>query len=418
MQNPPSWASLSRPAPLSGIKVLDLSRVLAGPWASQTLADMGAEVIKIERPKIGDDTRQWGPPFLRDQQGQTTAESAYFLCTNRNKRSLTVDITTAKGQEIIRQLAQQSDIFLENFKVGGLASYHLDYPSLSAINRQLIYCSITGFGQTGPLAERAGYDAMIQAMGGLMSLSGRGAGEEGEGPMKAGVAIVDIMTGLYATIAVLAAIRERAVSGLGQFIDLALLDVQVATLANQAANYLIGDIVPQRVGNSHPNIVPYQDFPTADGDIYLAIGNDSQFQKFCHLIDNADWLDDPRFATNAKRVVHRQTLIPLLRQVMVRKSTQTWINLLEKAGIPCGPINRLDQVFADPQVQARGLHIKMPHRLAGEVSLVANPIRFSDSPLSYAIAPPLLGEHSEEILQSRLHYSAETIAQLRQEGII
>jgi len=393
---------MSRPAPLTGLKVLDLSRVLAGPWAGQMLADLGADVVKVERPGAGDDTRSWGPPYLKDEQGHDTREAAYFLCANRNKRSIAIDIAQPEGQQLVRRLAQQADVLLENFKLDGLKAYGLDYPSLKALNPRLVYCSITGFGQTGPYAARAGYDFLIQGMGGLMSATGRADGEEGAGPQKVGVALVDVMTGLYATIAVQAALAEREKSGQGQHIDLALLDVQIATLANQAANYLAGGVVPRRMGNAHPNIVPYQDFPTADGDMILAIGNDGQFAKFCAIAGHPEWATDERFATNPQRVAHRATLIPLLRQATVMRTTQQWVQALEGAGVPCGPINRLDDVFADPQVQARGVRIELPHPTAGRVPLVANPIRLSESPVTYRRAPPLLGEHTGEVLRDWL----------------
>ena len=378
--------------------MLDLSRVLAGPWAAQLLGDLGADVVKVERPDTGDDTRAWGPPWLKDEHGVDTTESAYFLCANRSKRSIAVDITTANGQELIRRLAAKADVVLENFKVGGLKPYGLDADSLRALNPRLVVCSITGFGQTGPYATRAGYDFLVQGMGGLMSLTGRADGEEGAGPQKVGVALTDILTGLYATVAVQAALAERERSGLGQHIDLALLDVQVACLANQASNYLAGGVVPRRMGNAHPNIVPYQDFPTADGDMILAIGNDGQFARFCEIAGHAEWARDERFATNPARVAHRATLIPLLRQTTVLRTTREWIDALEAAAVPCGPINRLDEVFADPQVVARGLRIDLPHPLAGTVPLVANPVRFSASPVDHGRPPPLRGQHTDEVV--------------------
>ncbi|MDP2452077.1 MAG: CaiB/BaiF CoA-transferase family protein [Polaromonas sp.] len=387
-----------RPPPLTGVRVLDLSRVLAGPWAGQLLADLGADVVKVEKPQGGDDTRAWGPPYLKDASGRDTTEAAYFLCANRNKRSVAIDIATPAGQAQVRALAQQADVVLENFKVGGLKRYGLDYASLSAANPRLVYCSITGFGQTGPYAARAGYDFLIQGMGGLMSVTGRPDGEPGAGPQKVGVALTDILTGLYATIAVQAALAEREKSGLGQHIDLALLDVQIACLANQASNYLAGQITPRRMGNAHPNIVPYQDFPTADGDIILAVGNDEQFAKFCKVADHPEWSADERFSTNAQRVANRAVLVPLLRQATVMRTSAEWITALEAAGVPCGPINRIDEVFADPQVQSRGLHITMPHALAGSVPLVANPIRLSGSPVTYQRPPPMLGQHTAEVL--------------------
>ncbi len=401
---------------LSHIKVLDLSRVLAGPWASQLLGDLGAEVIKIEKPgangKGGDDTRGWGPPWLADGAGRATTDAAYFLCTNRNKRSLTVDITLPAGQQIVRELAAQADVVLENFKVGGLKAYGLDYASLAALNPKLVYCSITGFGQDGPYAARAGYDFLIQGMGGLMSVTGRAEGEEGAGPQKVGVALTDILTGLYAGNAILAALMHREKSGQGQHIDLALLDVQVACLANQAMNYLVSGSAPRRMGNSHPNIVPYQDFPTADGDMILAIGNDGQFARFCDIAGHAEWSADPRFASNAARVRHRAELIPLLRRTTVMKTTADWIALLENAAVPCGPINDLAGVFADPQVRHRGLQIEMPHPAGGTAPQVGNPIRFSITPIDYRRAPPLLGQDTEAILRE-LGRSDDEIAALR-----
>ncbi|MDO8787454.1 MAG: CaiB/BaiF CoA-transferase family protein [Sulfuritalea sp.] len=411
----------SATGPLHHVKVLDLSRVLAGPWASQLLGDLGADVIKVERPgengRGGDDTRGWGPPWLADGEGQATTDAAYFLCTNRNKRSLTVDITRPEGQAIIRELAAQSDVVLENFKVGGLAAYGLDYPSLSALNPKLVYCSITGFGQDGPYAARAGYDFLIQGMGGLMSVTGRADDEEGAGPQKVGVALTDILTGLYAGNAIMAALLHREKTGQGQHIDLALLDVQVASLANQAMNYLVSGKAPQRMGNGHPNIVPYQDFPTADGDMILAIGNDGQFARFCEISGHAEWIGDERFATNAARVRNRAALIPLLRQTTVMRTTAAWIALLENAAVPCGPINDLAGVFADPQVVHRGLRVEMPHAAGGSAPQVANPMRFSATPVDYRLAPPLLGQDTEEVLRE-LGRSAEDIAALRSAGLI
>ncbi len=387
---------------LNGLKVLDLSRVLAGPWAGQLLGDLGADVVKVERPGSGDDTRAWGPPYLQDEEGRDTSEAAYFLSANRNKRSLTIDFTQPEGQKLLRELVAKADVLIENFKVGGLKAYGLDYASLQAINPRLVYCSITGFGQTGPYAQRAGYDFMIQAIGGLMSVTGRGPEEDGAGPVKVGVAVTDILTGLYASNAILAALAERERSGEGQYIDLALLDVQVACLANQALNYLTTARPPGRLGNAHPNIVPYQDFPTADGDFILTVGNDGQFRRFAEVAGQADWADDPRFATNAARVAHRAELIPLIRQVTVFRTTAQWLEALEPAGVPCGPINDLAQVFADPQVVERALALQMPHPLTGKLRLVANPIRLSRTPVVYRSAPPLLGQHSAEVLRDWL----------------
>ena len=403
---------------LSQIRVLDLSRVLAGPWAGQILGDLGAEVIKVERPGSGDDTRHWGPPYLKDERGENTSEAAYYLSANRNKQSLTLDFTRPEGQQIVRDLVASSDVLLENFKVGGLAAYGLDYESLKAINPKLIYCSITGFGSDGPYANRAGYDFMIQGLGGLMSLTGRAEDEEGAGPVKSGVALTDILTGLYATVGVLAALNHREQSGVGQHVELALLDVQVACLANQAMNYLTTGVVPKRMGNAHPNIVPYQDFPTADGDIILTIGNDGQFGKFAEVAGHPEWAHDPRFASNKARVAHRKELVPLIRQVTVFRTTAEWVTALEEAGVPCGPINDLAQVFADPHVQARGLRVDIAHPLAGTVPQVASPIRLSCTPVKYRKGPPLLGEHSEALLQQLLGLDDEQILALRRSGVI
>ncbi|MEE4858281.1 CaiB/BaiF CoA-transferase family protein [Pseudomonas alliivorans] len=403
---------------LSHIRVLDLSRVLAGPWAGQILADLGADVIKVERPVCGDDTRSWGPPFLKDEAGQNTTEAAYYLSANRNKQSVTIDFTRPEGQQLVRELVAKSDIVIENFKVGGLAAYGLDYASLKAVNPKLIYCSITGFGQTGPYARRAGYDFMIQGLGGLMSLTGRPDGDEGAGPVKVGVALTDILTGLYSTTAILAALAHRDQNGTGQHIDMALLDVQVACLANQAMNYLTTGVAPRRLGNAHPNIVPYQDFPTADGNFILTVGNDSQFRKFAEVAGQSQWATDPRFLTNKLRVANRGELIPLIRQATVFKTTAQWVNELEAAGVPCGPVNDLAQVFADPQVLARGLAIELPHALGGRVAQVASPIRLSETPVEYRRAPPLLGEHTSEVLQALLGMSEGEVAALKGAGVL
>ncbi|HMV54220.1 MAG TPA: CaiB/BaiF CoA-transferase family protein [Rhodocyclaceae bacterium] len=403
---------------LSHLKVLDLSRILAGPWASQLLGDLGADVLKIERPGIGDDTRHWGPPNLCDSDGRDTGIAAYYLCANRNKRSVAIDITQPAGQVLVRELAQRADVVLENYKVGGLAKYGLDYPALAELNPRLVYCSITGFGQDGPYANRAGYDFLIQGMGGLMSVTGAKDGEPGAGPQKVGVALTDILTGLYATAAVLGALSHRDRTGEGQHIDLALLDVQVACLANQAMNFLTTGIAPKRMGNAHPNIVPYQDFPTADGDMILAIGNDSQFAKFCELAGRPEWANDPRFATNAQRVANRDSLIPLMRQVTVMRTTKTWIGVFEAGGVPCGPINDLARVFADPHVVARGLCVEVPHEVAGRIPLVANPIRYSATPVEYRSAPPGLGRDTVSALQDWLDCDAVRITELLEQGAI
>lgn len=403
---------------LSHLRVLDLSRVLAGPWAGQILADLGAEVIKVERPGNGDDTRAWGPPFLKDVYGESTGEAAYYLSANRNKQSVTIDFTKPEGQRLVRELAAKSDILIENFKVGGLEAYGLDYASLKAVNPQMIYCSITGFGQTGPYAKRAGYDFMIQGLGGLMSLTGRPEGEQGAGPVKVGVALTDILTGLYATVAILAALAHRQHDGGGQHIDMALLDVQVACLANQAMNYLTTGVSPKRLGNAHPNIVPYQDFPTADGDFILTVGNDSQFRKFAEVAGQPGWADDPRFVSNKQRVANRAVLVPLIRQATVFKTTAQWVEQLEAVGVPCGPINEMAQVFADPQVQARGLAFELPHVLAGLVPQVGSPIRLSETPVEYRRAPPLLGEHTQEVLARVLGVTTVDLELLRQSGVL
>ena len=403
---------------LSHIRVLDLSRVLAGPWASQLLGDLGAEVIKIEKPGSGDDTRGWGPPFLKDSDGRDTRDAAYFLCANRNKRSVTVDITRAEGQALIRALAAQSDVVIENFKVGGLRQYGLDYESLAAINQRLVYCSITGFGQTGPYAERAGYDFLIQGMGGLMSVTGRRDDEPGAGPQKVGVALTDVLTGLYASNAILAALMHRERSGRGQYIDLALLDVQVASLANQTMNYLVTGEAPHRMGNAHPNIVPYQDFPTADGAMILAVGNDSQFAKLALVAGHPEWAADPRFATNRARVENRAAFVDAFTAVSRMRTTRDWVAALEEAGVPCGPINTLAEVFADAQVIARETRLSLPHAAGVDVSLVANPIRMSETPAEYRAAPPTLGQHTRAVLSETLGLSAEEIGALVEKGVV
>ncbi|MCR6631909.1 MAG: CoA transferase [Magnetospirillum sp.] len=399
---------------LSHLRVLDLSRVLAGPWASQLLADLGAEIIKIEKPGEGDDTRKWGPPFLKDRDGRDTGESAYYLSTNRGKRSLAVDFTRPEGRDLIHRLAARCDVVLENFKAGGLAKYGLDYATLRRIKPDIVYCSITGFGQDGPYAQRAGYDFLVQGMGGLMSLTGEPDGE----PMKVGVALTDIFTGMYASVAVLAALAHRDRTGQGQHIDLALLDVQVAVLANQASNYLVGGVIPQRLGNSHPNIVPYQAFPTLDGHVILAVGNDGQFARFCAVAGCHALAEDARFATNAGRVRNREALIPLLKAVLASRPSQAWIETLEAAGVPCGPINNLAQVFDNPQIRHRGMVARMPHPAAGEIGVVANPIHFSETPVAYDRAPPQLGADTEDLLADLLGLDEAAIRDLEGQGII
>lgn len=404
--------------PLAGVRVLDLSRVLAGPWCTQTLADLGADVIKVERPGSGDDTRGWGPPFVKDSAGADTTDAAYFLGTNRNKRSITVDIARPEGQALIRRIALQSDVFVENYKVGDMARYGLDFVSLHALNPRLVYCSITGFGQTGPYRDRAGYDYAIQGMGGLMSVTGPSRAEiadnaSGGGPQKVGVAVADLFTGMYAATAILAALRHRDLTGAGQAVDMALLDTQVAMLANLGAAYLTTGVAPQRVGNAHQNIVPYQVFEVADGHMIVAVGNDGQFAKFCAVVGQPDLAQDPRFTRNADRVRHRATLVPLLAALMKARNRGDWLESLEAAKVPCGPINDLAEVFADPHVQERGMTVQMPHPAAGSVELVASPMKFSATPVQYRRAPPLLGEHTGELLREFGLLDAE-IAVLRE----
>ncbi|MDH1900955.1 CaiB/BaiF CoA-transferase family protein [Comamonas aquatica] len=406
------------PGALSGIKVLDLSRVLAGPWATQMLADLGADVIKVERPVAGDDTRHWGPPFLKDDAGQATREASYFTACNRNKRSITVDMAHPEGQALLRQMAAEADVVVENFKVGGLQQYGLDYDSLKALNPRLIYCSITGFGQDGPYAERAGYDLMVQAMCGLMSITGHADGEPGGGPLKVGVAVIDVFTGLYASNAILAALNARDNArhgtGQGQYIDMALLDVGMAVLANQAAGFLATGQAPGRAGNIHPSLAPYQDFPSRDGNVLLAIGNDGQFARFCEACGHPDWAQDARFTTNTARVQHRAELLERLLPVMRTRTTAEWIALLEDKAVPCGPINTVAQAFDDPQVRHRGIARTLP-RQAGDgiaqVATVANPMRLSATPVSYRRAPPSLGQHTQEVLHE-LGLSEERIRAL------
>jgi len=404
--------------PLSHIRVLDLSRVLAGPWAGQNLADLGAEVIKVERPKSGDDSRAFGPPWLKDGSGNDTRESAYFASANRGKKSLTVNLSKPGGQNLVRELATKSDVLLENYKHGDLARYGLGYEDLRKVNPRLIYCSVTGFGQTGPYRERPGYDFMIQGMGGLMSITGERDDLPGGGPQRVGVPIVDIMTGMYATIAVCAALASRERTGKGQRLDLALLDTQVAFLANQGMNYLATSEVPGRLGNAHPNIVPYQTFKTKDGDIILACGNDNLFSKFCEIADCRNLVADGRFATNGKRVENRAALVPLLQEIFLRRTTHEWVDALETAGVPNGPINNLKQVFEEPQVIARGMKIEIEHASAGKVPLMASPMRFSETPLEFKLPPPTLGQHTGEVLQGVLGLDDAAITRLHDEGII
>ncbi|MES2743417.1 MAG: CaiB/BaiF CoA-transferase family protein [Pseudomonadota bacterium] len=408
----------ARPGALGHIRVLDLSRVLAGPWCAQNLADLGADVIKIERPGSGDDTRAWGPPYAKDGAGNDTSEAAYYLSANRGKRSVTVDIASAGGQALLRELVRHCDVVLENFKVDHLRRYNLDYDSLREIKPDLVYCSVTGFGQDGPYAHRAGYDFLIQGMGGLMSITGERDDRPGGGPQKAGVAITDLMTGMYATVAILAALTHRDRSGEGQHIDLALLDVQVAMLANMGSNYLNSGKPPKRWGNAHANIVPYQTFACADGHIIVATGNDGQYQKLVEAGGRPDLGADPRFATNPGRVQHRDILVPLLDQMMAGHSRESWIARLEAVGVPCGPINDIAEVFDNPQVRARELAVQLPHPLAGTVKLVRSPMRLSATPVQSEMAPPLLGQHTDEVLRELLGHTPQQIAALRAHGVL
>ena len=406
------------PKALGHIRVLDLSRVLAGPWCSQNLADLGADVIKIERPGLGDDTRAWGPPYAKDAEGNNTTEAAYYLAANRGKRSVTVDIASSEGQAILRELARDADVVLENYKVGQLRRYGLDYDSLKELNPDIVYCSVTGFGQDGPYAHRAGYDFLIQGMGGLMSITGERDDLPGGGPQKAGVAITDLMTGMYATVAVLAALMHRDRTGEGQHIDMALLDTQVAMLANMGSNFLNSGKPPKRWGNAHANIVPYQTFACADGHIIVATGNDGQYQKFVEAGNRPDLGADPRFATNPLRVQNRDVLVPLLAEMVGTRSRAEWISQLEEVGVPCGPINDLADVFDNPQVKAREVAIEMDHPAAGKVKLVRSPMKMSATPAMADLPPPMLGQHTDEVLRELLGRSDADIAALRAKGVI
>ena len=398
---------------LHGIRVLDLTRVLAGPWCSQNLADLGADVIKVERPGAGDDTRAWGPPFLKDREGRETGDAAYYLAANRNKRSVEIDLASPAGQQAVRELAKLSDVVLENYKVGQLKKYGLDYASLAAPNPRLVYCSVTGFGQTGPWAHRAGYDFIIQALGGLMSITGEADDRPGGGPQKVGVAVSDLMTGMYATQAVLAALLHRERTGEGQYIDVALLDVQVAMLANMNTNFLVSGQPPKRWGNAHPNIVPYQAFRAADQWIVVAVGNDDQYRRFCDLGGRADLYADERFARNRDRVRNREALVPLIATMIAQHPAAWWLEGLERAGVPCGPINDLAQVFENEQVRARGLRIDIERDDAGPVPLVGSPLKMSATPPGYRLPPPRLGQHTAEVLGELLGYDEAAIAAAR-----
>jgi crotonobetainyl-CoA:carnitine CoA-transferase CaiB-like acyl-CoA transferase len=406
------------PGPLSHIRVLDLSRVLAGPWAGQNLADLGAEVIKVERPKFGDDSRTYGPPWIKDKDGRDTRDSAYFTSANRGKKSITLNISKPEGQELVRELARVSDVLIENYKFGDLARYGLAYDDLKQINPRLIYCSVTGFGQTGPYREHPGYDFMIQGMGGMMSVTGEPDGAPGGGPQRAGVPVADIITGMYASIAICAAIAHRAETGVGQQLDLALLDSQIALLAYQNTNYFATGSPPRRIGNLHPNIVPYQPFKTADGDVILACGNDNLFRKFCEAAGCTQFAEDPRFVSNGKRVENRAELTRLLQAEFAKRPTREWVELLEAAGVPNGPINDVAQVFEEPQVKARGIRVEVEHPVAGTLPTVASPMRFSATPVEYRLPPPVLGQHTEEILRGLLRLGDAAIAKLRADGIV
>ncbi|SEL26956.1 Crotonobetainyl-CoA:carnitine CoA-transferase CaiB [Colwellia chukchiensis] len=399
---------------LKGIKVIDLSRILAGPWASQMLADMGAEVIKVERPKKGDDTRHWGPPFIKPAQHGQPAQAAYFHSANRNKQSIAIDITQAAGQQVVKDLIAHADVLVENYKVGGLEKYGLSYQQIKSINPKLVYCSITGFGQQGPFAHKAGYDAMIQGEGGLMSLTGVSDGE----PMKVGVAVVDVMTGLYSANAILAALFARTHTGQGQHIDIALLDVQVATLANQGMNYLATGENPTRLGNGHPNIVPYQTFATNDGSLILAIGNDHQFEKFCNAAGCAELANNALYQSNQQRVENRATLIPVLANILAQKSTEYWVKTLESIAVPCGPVNNLDQVFSHPQVQYRDMVQQVPDHAGVMIKTIASPINLSATPLQYKHAAPNIGQHTEQVLKQFLNYDDAQVNALFKNHIV
>jgi len=410
------------PGPLAHVRVLDLSRVLAGPWAGQNLADLGAEVIKVERPKVGDDSRAFGPPWVKDKADRPTKDSAYFTAANRGKKSITVNIAMAGGQALIRSLAGKCDVLIENYKHGDLARYGLGYADLKAVNPRLIYCSVTGFGQTGPYRERPGYDFMIQGMGGMMSVTGEPDGMPGGGPQRAGVPIADIITGMYASIAICAALANRDAQGpgegKGQHLDLALLDSQIALLAYQNTNYFSTGTPPGRIGNLHPNIVPYQPFRSSDGEVIVACGNDNLFRKFCDAAGCPELVQDPRFASNGKRVENRAEITRLIQEIFRNKTTAEWLELLEDAGVPNGPINDIAQVFQEPQVKARGVKIELEHAAAGKLPLVASPMRFSATPLEYRLPPPLLGEHTDQILKEILKLNETEISKLRADGIV
>ena len=409
--------SANRSGPLSHVRVLDLSRILAGPWAGQVLADLGADVIKVERPGAGDDTRAWGPPFLKDSSGKPTSDAGYFLAVNRGKRSVSLDLSKPEGQELVRRLAAKCDILLENYKVGTLAKFGLGYDDLKSVNPRLVYCSVTGFGQTGPKRDHAAYDFMIQAACGLMSVTGEKDGVPGGGPQKVGIPVVDIMTGMYAAVAVLAGLARRDATGQGEFIDIGMLDVGVSMLANQAMNYLVSGNTPRRTGNKHPNIQPQDVFATRDGHIVLVVGNDGQYAKFCEAAGRNEWASDERFSTNAGRVRNQAVLLPLISELLATRDSCEWVELLNAAGVPCGPINTIPQVFEDAQVKEREMLVRIPHPAAGSVPQVASPMKFREAPLAYDRAPPLNGQHTREIL-SEFGLGAAEIDALAAQGII
>ena len=404
--------------PLHGVRVLDLTRILAGPWTTQALADLGADVIKIEKPQEGDDTRKMGPPWIMERETGRIVDAAYFASCNRGKRSVTIDFSRTEGQELVHRLASISDVLVENYKVGGLAKFGLDYEPMHRLYPRLVYCSITGFGQTGPYRDRPGYDFLAQGMGGLMSVTGEPDGAPGGGPQKTGVALADILAGLYASTAIIAALYSRNANGAGQYIDIALLDAQVATLANQAMNYLIGGVVPRRMGNAHPTIVPYQTFVASDGHIIVAVGNDKQFAHFCEVINRPELADDDRFRSFATRSANRHILVPMLEELIRKRSCAEWIAALENAGLPCGPINTIDKVFEDPQVKARGLRLDLPHPRAGTVPSISSPMRFSETQAEYTLGPPMLGQHTDEVLRDLLGLGSEEMEALRARHIV
>jgi len=404
--------------PLSHIRVLDLSRVLAGPWASQNLADLGAEVIKVERPGAGDDTRGWGPPWLKDGAGKDTKESAYYLSVNRNKKSVTLDISKPEGRQIVCQLAEKCQVLIENYKVGTLARYGLGYEELKRADPGLIYCSVTGFGQDGPYAPRPGYDFIFQGMGGLMSITGERDGQPGAGPQKVGIAITDVLTGMYASLAICGALTHRERTGQGQYIDCALLDTMVAFNANQIVSYFCSGRVPIRWGNAHPQVVPYEVFATSDGHLILAVGNDGQFQRFCEVAGCAELAEEARFKTMSQRIVHRAELIPLIAEIMRTRTRHEWIEALEAATVPCGPINNMKEVFEDPQVQHRSLRVNIPHPLGGNAPVVASPMRLSGTPVEYRLAPPLLGQHNREVYVDLLGKTDADLSRLKAAEVI